>query len=1609
MSCTRVGLQAVSFAPLLVSFLFSIMQSAANSPPVAANDSYTRHGSGVIGSVLANDFDPDGDPMSPVVVTFPAHGQLFGLTSGSWLYSLKDLSFTGTDTFTYQACDIQQSCSNVATVTITVVNEPPLANNDTYTINGITNIGPMLANDFDPDGDQLMFTLLTLPGHGTLFGLAQPDRKSYRPNAGYVGTDSFTYKACDDFNLCSGPATVTLNVGNSVPVAGDDVYAVPSNGGVIGPLLINDFDPDGNQIEPAPDIITFPLHGRLFGLVEPDKKLYVPNPGFAGTDNFTYQIRDELSGISAPATVTLYVLGDGVNDGICDCKGVVGAPINVSNGNMYLQQNDYELVTAGFGISLTRTYNSNSLRVGLFGRGWSTIYDESVEVLDSSLVRLNQPDGRAIYFGRPLGSLTDFKPVYGDFHATLTQRVDGFTLLLKGGSVQQFNSAGKLVSLIDRNGNLISLTYANNGVLSSISDQFGRTLTITTDINGLVGTITDVMGIVATYTYGAGRELVSIRYPDNSGFNFSYDTNQRLTSVTDALGNVLEAHTYDAQGRAVASEKQNGVEQYSLSFINTGETDVIDALGRRTRYTFDISKGRNVITRVEGMCSCGGSQVQTWTYDSQLNITSKTDALGHVVSYTYDGDGNRLSGTDPTGTVSYTFNAFGEILTRTDQLNNMTTNSYDARGNLLISSDALDNHTTRTYNSRGQVLTRTDARGSTTTFTYGAAGNVSRRTDANGVTTFFFYDARGRLTKLRDALSRSTIFSYDAFGRIIKLRYPDNSSIRFTYDLAGRRTAVTDERGNPTNYAYDGAYRLTSVTDAASHTTRYGYDSMSKVTSVTDSLGRTANYDYDDFNQLVKITYPGASRGAVRLFEMIAYDQSGNIISRTDTAGRVTNYAYDSANRLTGITDAASKLTSFQYDALSRVTALTDAINQQYQFVYDALGREVQVTRAGVSMNFLYDAVGNRIQRTDYNGVTTNYSYDNLNRLTTIAYPTHTSTYSYDPLNNLTRAANENGTVDITYDSRYRVTSFSDPFSYGVSYNYDEAGNRTKLSVNGAAYATYAYDSVNRLTRLKDGGNQSFNFTYDAVNRLISRTAPNGVISRFAYDDLDRLSSLTHTTGMATLSANLYSYNDANNLSVWTTPTARRGYAYDALDRLTGVTNFEIPAESYSYDAVDNRTASHLSAGYTYQPFNRLVQSGDAGYVHDNNGNLVSKTDGFGTRKFTYDEDNRLIQVTLGSGLTIKYKYDALGRRIQRMTSAGANERYVYDGQDVLVDLSADWTVAATYLNDLRVDNHLRQTSATTGVSYFVTDHLGSTAALTNAAANVVEQNGYDSFGRSSGYQRTRYGYTGRERDPDTGLLYYRARFYDPEVGRFISEDPVGLGGGTNAFIYVGNNPENALDPFGLYEIDVHYYLTYYLAKQTGCFSSAEAQQIANADQYVDENPETMPGFGGNTPISDPRPNYQQQQANIDYHALHAGSHQPYLNMHWRRATGAGANLGELGVYLHYLQDTFSHRGFVDPLYGHSPLHGGSHADDKTDENFDQAIDMAMATFAALTTFVRETGRRCKCSSGPDWLIVRRFAAAPGGNAITRRAYDIEHVNPWYLKNKVRILGVPWR
>jgi RHS repeat-associated protein len=1302
------------------------------------------------------------------------------------------------------------------------------------------------------------------------------------------------------------------------------------------------------------------------------------------------------------------------NDGRPPCNSQVGEPVNVTNGNVYLDQTDYRLPGIGNALEITRSYNSDrAARAGLFGRGWTTALNESIETISPSLLRLNLPDGRAVLFDSASGVFLPRESA--NFHARLTRDSSGtFTLTTLGESVQRFDANGKLISTADRYGNLTLLTYDANGGLASVNDPSGRRLSVESDGSRRVVALSDSLGMVATYSYGAGGELLSVNYPDGSGFHFNYTPSPAgaplLTSVTDARGETVEAHTYDSRGRAVSSERDGGVERTTLNYVSDTETDATDARGHVTKFFIDRTRGRNVVTRVEGACSCGGSQVQSWTYDAAARQTSATNALGQRTDYAYDTDGNLLTITDALGRTSYTYNARGQVLTATDASSATTFNTYDASGKLITRRDALGNTTTFAYDARSLLTNFTDARAHTLSLAYDSSGNLTRAVDAAGNATTYTYDARSRLTGERDALGGATAYEYDAVNRPTKITRADGATINLAYDTAGRLIKANDPRGLATAYAYDGAGRLITVTDAAGGTTNYGYDQLSNLTSMTDELGRTTDYEYDEFRRLTRAVYPAAEAGAPRLSESFEHDALGNILRVTDTTGRATSFDYDAASRVVRVTDPLLQATRYEYDALSRVTAVTDALGQRYGYSYDALGRVTGASRADVSVSFAYDSVGNLSRRTDYAGATTAYDYDELDRLTRISYPdASVSVFEYDALSRLTAATNRQGAVRFAYDALSRLARTTDVFGQTLAYAYDADGNRTSLSVNAAPYLSYQYDALNRLTRETDAAGAAVTYSYDAASRQTARTLPNGVATAYAYDDLNRLTRLTDSAGANTFSDRQYSYDAASNLTQTNEPTGASSFSYDALDRIVAAAQPAQSSESYAYDAVGNRTRSHRSATYAYQSFNRLTATGAATYAYDAAGNVVSKTDGAGATDLTWDAAHRLTGVRLPDGSAVAYAYDALGRRVSTVNTDRRNRRstttsYTYDGADVLRETTDDGRKPTTtdYLRGAGTDDLLRQTTRAQhgrpDTYYHLADRQGSTRLLTDERARVAARLDYDTFGDGAGSPLTRYAYTGRERDDQTGIYYYRARWYDPQLGRFLSEDPIGLAGGMNMYSYVSNNPTNKVDPSGLYESDVHYYLTYFLASKHKCFTERQARLIADADQNTDENPDTAPGPG----FTD-----KQMEQNMDYHALHGLDHKPFLNNLWEQATDGPTNYVGLGRYLHYVQDTFSHAGFTNPRYGHL---FGTHAADKTDEDVFKALRMVGATWEALNKYAKE--ERCGCQDRLDPSLMPQildFLLSPGGDDITRYTRSIEDADPIYLERKRQILSIPQR
>ena len=757
---------------------------------------------------------------------------------------------------------------------------------------------------------------------------------------------------------------------------------------------------------------------------------------------------------------------------------------------------------------------------------------------------------------------------------------------------------------------------------------------------------------------------------------------------------------------------------------NASSLTLGNSLGQGTTYNSTYVGGQRLIigSNGPGCSSCNIRGVNNYSYDSQGNLISLTDANGNTANYAYDSLGNVLTQSkaltaSTSATTVYTYNSFNEVLTSTDALGNTTSNSYDPSGNLLSVTSpspgggASPSVTQFGYDSKGELIQITDPLGNVSKLTYTPVGLIQSITDAQGDTTNYAYDGHGNRTAAVDAGGNRTALSYDTGDRLTGIVYPDQTTSSFTYDYRGRRTSVTDQNGKTTNYSYDDADRLTSVTDAAQHITAYSYDTESNLLSITDANGNTTSFTHDAYGRVIQSTFPSG------MAEYYTYDLVGNMLRKKDRNGQPIQYVYD----------ALSRLISKQYP---------DSTTAEY--TYDLVGRILNVSDPTGSYGF---------------------AYDNMGRLLS-----STTQYTFLPGQSLTN-----------------------------SYTYDAASHRTALSAADGSTARYVYDSVNRLTTLSNSWAGQFSFSYDTLGRRTQTARPNGVNTTYNYDALSRLIGVLHGGGAD--GAN-YGYDYAGNRTSKQNllTGATENYTYDAIYELTKVVEGASTTASYSYDPVGNRLSSLLGQ-YSSNSSNELTAAAGNTYSYDNNGNMLSKTSGANVTNYAWDFENRLASVTLpGNGGVVSFQYDPLGRRIQKSSPSGATN-YVYDGANIIAELNASGAVAASYAQGLGVDEHWAMQRGGT-IAYYQADALGSITSLSTGDTYT-----YDSFGNitsNTGNIVNPYRFTGRELDSETGLYYYRARYHDPSIGRFISEDPISFrGSGTNFYGYVRNNPLSWVDPYG--------------------------------------------------------------------------------------------------------------------------------------------------------------------------------------------------------------------
>ena len=549
------------------------------------------------------------------------------------------------------------------------------------------------------------------------------------------------------------------------------------------------------------------------------------------------------------------------------------------------------------------------------------------------------------------------------------------------------------------------------------------------------------------------------------------------------------------------------------------------------------------------------------------------------------------------------------------------------------------------------------------------------------------------------------------------------------------------------------------------------------------------------------------------------------------------------------------EVSSDNYTADGQLETLTDADGNTTSYTYDALGHEATETTASGTRSFVYNAAYELVQKADRDGRVTTFSYDALGRETDEnwldgnANIIATTSYRYDAAGNLLTASSAGATYAYTYDGLGNVSTTTEVLPglsvpIVLSYQCDAAGDCTEVSatIGGTAdYVTdYTYDALGRVTSICQYGvrggdavaEKRIDLSYDALSHYATITryadlAGTEVVATatYTFDAAYQLEGLVYTQGTTTLASYGYTYDGDGNVTSMTTVDGTVNYAYNAQDELTAA-----GSDSYNYDANGNRTTSDGST-YTNGADNELLDDGAYTYTYDNEGNMLTRTNkstGEAT-DYTWDYRDRLSSVTFkdSEGTTTKtvtYHYDAFNRLVGETVAvpgqATQGTVYAYDGSQMALqfdktgtgDLSAS-DLSHRYLwNPQAVDQLFADEQVTHGLSqagdtvWALTDHENSVrdlATYSDGTTAITNHRVYDAYGNltpdANATVDCLFGYTGRPFDANTGLQNNLNRWYDPSVGRWMSQDPLGYEArDLNLYRYVGNDPNKGIDPSGL-------------------------------------------------------------------------------------------------------------------------------------------------------------------------------------------------------------------
>ncbi len=869
----------------------------------------------------------------------------------------------------------------------------------------------------------------------------------------------------------------------------------------------------------------------------------------------------------------------------------------------------------------------------------------------------------------------------------------------------------------------------------------------------------DPAGNIYHWTYNAFQSLspyTGVNFPsllqkDEYLYDGTTTWKQTSTSFTyDAYGNITRKYFYG--DTAISGDEMDEYTTYNYDTANwilslPTYTYVCDSNGvnqAKTWFTYDTSG--NLLT-VKKWLQGGSDPITTYTYYNNGNCKSITDPMGNGTTITYDGTKTYpYQTTNPLGQITTTVydQKFGKITSATDIYGNTTTYEYDVFGRSSKVTNPYDGSSA--YGTISYWYQNFGVVGNQKVVTY----HTEQSGTANVLWNEAYFDGLGRTIKTRkegpDAkvIVADTTYNQSGLAATKSLPYFEGietpRKVTFEYDPIGRITRTT----NPDNTFTQTIYRKgrTTFIDANSH----------KKLEEKDAYGRLVSVE----------EYTGSGPYTLYAVTTYQYDVLGNLLNTKDALNNQTTMVYDTLGRKTSMSEPNMGTWAYTYDLNGNLKTQTDAKGQAIQFFYDGLNRiTLKDYPTGTDVTYAYDdiAPGGITTMTDGSGITKSY-YDKIGRVTKVINTVDSVNY----------------TTETTYDALGRTTSIKYPDNETVNYTYDAGGNLSQVT----GYATYT--------------------NHNALGQAQGVVYGNGVTTTYQYDSTNnRLSSIitTKTTDPGSLAYinRTYTYDNGGNVKKikdFINNSRTQTFVYDELNRLVQAQSTISGTLAYSYNQIGN-ILSKEGITYAYGGKPHAVSSTSDGktYTYDANGNMINDTQ----RAILYNYDNMPTYINY-NGATTQLVYDGQGNRVKKIAGT-TNTAYI--GRFYEVVNSGQSYSKYIFAGNTRLA--LKNASVT---RYYHQDHLGSSNVITNASGNNVEEIQYLPYGNAwsdTNATLTTHKFTGQELDAETGLYYYGARYYNPQLGRFISADSIvpdpANPQAQNRYSYVINNPLLYTDPTG--------------------------------------------------------------------------------------------------------------------------------------------------------------------------------------------------------------------